>query len=185
MKELKLFLKKAVLGIIGFWVIISLYAWGYKRVTETTTEAMLDMVDTMVQTSTTKDDEQIKTLAVFSNGKAFVLSDNVNGVVYLEYKNTSGDITSFDNNYKIKAYQNGIELERPFYINDNKYKYFDNKSKNIKNDVSIPIEQAFTLENTNDDIEIDIYYSPNIYSQNDTLIENFVIPISQYEEELE
>lgn len=185
MKETKLFLKKIIWGIIGFFVIISLYAWYNKKVVETTQEVMLDYVDAFTETTTIVNEKELKSLAKFSNSKAFILSDNINGVVYLEYKNTSGDITSFDKNYKLKAYQNGIELERPFYINDSKYQYFDNKTKNIKNDVSIPIEQAFTLENTEDDIEVDIYYSPNVYSSNDTLIETIVIPITQDQDDVE
>lgn len=181
MKDIKFFIKKLIVGIIGFFVIISLYAWYNKKVVETTQEVMLDFVDTMIPTETTKGEEELKSLAEFSNAKAFLLSDNSIGVVQFNYKNTSDEITSFDSNYKIKAYQNGIELERPYFVNDEKYTNYENKNKNIKQDISISIEQAFKLENSTDDIEIDIYYSPNVYPSNDTLVQNILIPISQDE----
>lgn len=178
MKDIKVFIKKLIIGIVGFIVILYLYTWYNKKLVETTQEVVNSMV---YSTEETKTETELKTLAEFSNAKAFLLSDNSIGVVQFNYKNTSDEITSFDNNYKIKAYQNGIELEKPFYVNDEKYTNYDNKSKNIKQDISIPIQQAFTLENTTDDIEIDIYYSPNVYPSNDTLVQNILIPISQDE----
>lgn len=180
-KKIKNYIVKGILSIIFFIVMLGILYASINNFIGTTTETMNNYVDTMIETKATLAEEQLKSLAEFSNAKAFLLSDNSIGVVQFNYKNTSDEITSFGNNYKIKAYQNGIELERPYFVNDEKYTNYDNINKNIKQDISIPIEQAFKLENSTDDIEIDIYYSPNVYPSNDTLVQNILIPISQDE----
>lgn len=180
-KKAKKIIINVVVSIIGFYIFLCFLSWAMNKAVEDTTTAVNNYVETIVSTEPPKGEDEIKKLAEFSNAKAFLLSDNSIGVVQFNYKNISDEITSFGSNYKIKAYQNGIELEKPYFVNDEKYTNYDNMSKNIKQDISIPIEQAFKLENSTDDIEIDIYYSPNVYPSNDTLVQNILIPISQDE----
>lgn len=169
------------ISIFGFFLILYVIYWGTNRAVEETTQTMLNYAETITTTQQTQSSEELLNLCDFSNEKAYLLSDGVNGVVYFEYTNTSDEITAFSNTYKIKAYQNGIELTIPFYVNDSTYQFKDNQRKNIKKDTTIPIEQAFTLENTTDNIEVDIYYAPNVYPSQDTIIKTFEVEIQQTE----
>lgn len=132
-------------------------------------------------TQTQSEEKDLKSLGTFSNGFAYLLEDRPEiGIISLDYTNNSGDVTGFSKNYRIRAFQNGIELEKPIVISygENEYKNRDNGNKNIKDGITITIEQAYNLENTDDEIEIEIYYTTNMYMSEDTLIETINVKIT-------
>lgn len=127
-------------------------------------------------------EKDIKSLAKFSNGSAYLLAtDESIGIISVDYTNTSGEVNSFGSHYKIQAYQNGIQLETPAYIANvgEEYKKRDNGNKNIKDGITLNIEKAFILENNEDNIEIEIYYYTNIYMSADDLIETINVKIAK------
>lgn len=172
-KELSKLITKIIFLIIALWII---YAMTNKMIEQTT-----EMTESISADITAAESEaDIKSLAEFSNGSAYLLeTDNNIGIVSIDYTNTSGEVNSFASHYKIEAYQNGIQLEPPVYIENvgDEYKNRENGEKNIKDGIKLNIEKAFILENTEDDIEIEIYYYSNIYLSADELVKTFNVEI--------
>lgn len=178
-EKIKKEINRLLWGIVFFIGVTIVVNWVVKSYINDMEEKIEDVAADVTAFQTTED---VKSLAKFSNGSAYLLTTDENiGIISLDYTNTSGEVRSFGSHYKIQAYQNGIELETPVYIVDvgEEYKNRDNGNKNIKDGITLNIEKAFILENNEDDIEIEIYYYTNIYMSADDLIETINVKIAE------
>lgn len=126
------------------------------------------------------EEKELKNPGKFSNAFAYMVKDNEEtAIVSLDYTNTSGEIDRFSSHYKIRAFQNGIELEPPIvlYYDENEYQNRNNDDKNIKDGITITIEQAYNIENTEDEIEVEIYFTTNMYMSEDKLLDTINVKI--------
>ena len=82
-----------------------------------------------------------------------------NPVIIIKYtfKNVADDDTaSFDWSISDKAYQNGVELEKAYTLDDSANYNSENKSTNIKMGASIEVEVAYELRDTTADVEVEL-----------------------------
>lgn len=88
------------------------------------------------------------------------LANNYSGepIVIVKYKFTNNDSepASFMWSVDDNVYQNGIELNHSYFVEDSANFSSDNQTKEIKKGVSIYVEAAYELDNTMDDIEVEI-----------------------------
>ncbi|MCA0251248.1 MAG: DUF5067 domain-containing protein [Actinobacteria bacterium] len=76
-------------------------------------------------------------------------------VVDFTFTNNSEDAASFMFALRAKAFQDGIELEDAILIGNKKYDSA-NTMKEIKPGKSLKVQQAFSLDNKKDDVEIEV-----------------------------
>ena len=91
--------------------------------------------------------------------KDHFLTENYNDekviVVTYTFTNKSQSDASYDVAMYEQCFQNGIELNKEFFIDDKNYNS-DNASKTIKPGASLDVQQAYVLNDSKTDIEVEI-----------------------------
>lgn len=91
--------------------------------------------------------------------KDYKLIQNADGqdviIINYDFTNTSSEATSFDTITYVKAFQDGIELESE-YLYDNPDYDSNSRSKSIKDNATITVQNAFRLSNTNSPVEVEV-----------------------------
>ena len=86
-----------------------------------------------------------------------------NEIIIVKYIFTNKDdsTTSFSGNVEDKVYQDGIGLNECYFVDSSSNYSSDNKSREIKPGVSLEVEVAYELNNTQSDIEVEVseYFS--------------------------
>ena len=78
-------------------------------------------------------------------------------IVTYEFSNNGDNLASFDWSIQDSAFQDGIKLESDtIYLSSNNDKYFKNAGKDIQKGKTITVKQAYVLENTTDDVTIEL-----------------------------
>lgn len=90
----------------------------------------------------------------YSLGKDYEGNDVI--IITYDYTNNSEDSTAFDVATVCYAYQDGIELEHA-YVMDDSTEYDDGSSmKNIKTGVTIEVQNAYLLSNTDSPVDVEV-----------------------------
>jgi len=78
-------------------------------------------------------------------------------IIQYTFKNVADDeAASFAWSISDKVYQNGVELEHAYSLDDSANYNSENKSTNIKMGVSIEVEVAYELKDTTADVEVEL-----------------------------
>ena len=79
-------------------------------------------------------------------------------VVIVKYKftNNSEEAADFMLSVSDEVYQDGVELETCFFLDDSANYSSGNMSKKIKKGASLDVEVAYTLNDTTNDIEVEV-----------------------------
>ena len=77
-------------------------------------------------------------------------------IVKYGFTNNADDATSFMMTFGAKAYQNGVEMSKCYFVGDGANYSSDNQSKDIKKGASLDVEVAYTLNDTTTDVEIEV-----------------------------
>ena len=96
-------------------------------------------------------------------------------IVKYTYKNVnSDDATAFDIAFMDRAYQNGVELNKAYVLDDSADYNYDNQSKAIKKGASLEVEVAYELNDTTTDVDVEV---EELISFDDTVIKKtFTLP---------
>ncbi len=96
-------------------------------------------------------------------------------IVKYIYKNVnSDDATGFDVAFMDRAYQNGVELNKAYMLDDSANYDADNQSKAIKKGASLDVEVAYELNDTTSDVDVEV---EEFISFNDTVVKKtFTLP---------
>ncbi len=91
--------------------------------------------------------------------KDYVLSkdDDGNDVIIINYDFSNSDTEgkSFSFSASTKVFQDGIELSN-VYLYDNEYYNSENSSKEVKDGATIPVQQAYKINNLTSPVEIEV-----------------------------
>lgn len=95
-------------------------------------------------------------------------------IVKYVYTNVSNDEpTAFYIAFDAAVYQNGVELNEAYILDDSANYSADNQTKAIKKGASLDVEVAYTLNDTTTDIEVEV---EELFSFNDDkLVKKFSI----------
>lgn len=113
------------------------------------------------QAETVKEDEnndgQLGDYVVDIKSSRF--SKNLSGekVIIITYRftNNSSKATSFMVACDAKAYQDGVEIERDFMVQDKSYDS-NSSTKDIKSGKTVDVEIAYTLNDTKTDVDVEV-----------------------------
>ncbi len=88
-------------------------------------------------------------------------------IIKYAFTNNANEPASFYLTFEDKAYQNGVSLNTCYVVDDNVEYLSDNKTKEIKKGATLEIEEAYVLNDTTSDIEVEI---SQLFSFNDKTI---------------
>ena len=79
-------------------------------------------------------------------------------VVIVKYKftNNDDDPASFDIAFIDSAYQDGVELNKAYFLDDSAEYDSDNQMKKIKTGASLEVESAYKLNDSETDVEVEV-----------------------------
>lgn len=77
-------------------------------------------------------------------------------VVTFSYTNNGKEAQAFDIAFITHAYQNGIEAEKCYFLQDESYENTNNQSKEIKPGVTIDVKVAYKLNDTKSPVEVEV-----------------------------
>ncbi len=144
-------MKKIILIILSLLLIISITACGGG---ETVDQGEGNVDETVVDTNNNSlgDYEvEIKSCRIAKD-----YDGNPVAIVKYNFKNNGEEAVSFDIALSTYAYQNGVELEHSFFLDDDANFDSDNMSKNIKSGANLDVEVAYELSDTTTDIEVEV-----------------------------
>jgi uncharacterized protein YxeA len=91
--------------------------------------------------------------------KSSRLSKNMSGdkVVIITYgfTNNSDSAESFTSAFNAQAYQDGVEIERDYFVQDDSYDS-NSSTKDIKSGKTVDVEVAYTLNDTKTDVDVEV-----------------------------
>ena len=100
--------------------------------------------------------------------------------VTINWTNNSNHTTDYLSKLKCQAFQDGIELEKQYYINEEFYPIMSQNYKlrdnDIKSGISLEITEFFKIKNTNNVIEIEV---DEIVSFNSELIDSCIYSFNE------
>lgn len=77
-------------------------------------------------------------------------------IITYEFTNNSDETKAWYTAISDKAFQNGVELDTAFISTSNKDYNSSNSTKEIKPDATITVQQAFKLDDTSSNVEIEV-----------------------------
>ena len=77
-------------------------------------------------------------------------------IVMYGFTNNGENAVSFSGAFTDKVYQDGVELEHCYFVDESANYASDNQNKDIKTGVTLDVEVAYTLNNSTSDIEVEI-----------------------------
>lgn len=98
-----------------------------------------------------------------------IMTDDYYGKIvlfYFDFENVSEDNKTFAYTYTVKAFQNGVEMDRAYMV-DNEYD--DNSIKEIRPNTKIKVAESFVLNDDKSPIVLEV--SPWISFNNEKLME--------------
>ena len=95
-------------------------------------------------------------IEIVSSRLAKDYSDKDIVIVKYKYTNNSDTPTSFMTAVDCKVYQDGVGLNECYFAADSANYSADNQSKEIKKGASIEVEEAYELNDTTTDIEVEV-----------------------------
>lgn len=160
-------MKKRILAMVfATFVACSLYGCGNSNVSVTndstgsaSTQTSTDTVEQEGETQTVSQSEGDLGSYHISIGDATVTKDYEGtriARVAFEFTNNSEDTVAFDGATLARAYQDGVELEQNFGVDEDEDKEVANTSKNVRPGATVTCALCWEIENTDSAIEVEI-----------------------------
>lgn len=148
-------IKRIIPAILTISVLLAFAVMAISSSSESTTE---EQEAGQTENAINKDNETLGSYTVTIDSCRIAEDWEGNPIAIIKYTftNNSKEAASFNVAFSDSAYQDGIEMEHCYFMDDSANYSADNQSKKIKPDASIEVEVAYTLNDTTTDIQVEV-----------------------------